>query len=79
MILGYPIWWAIAAWPTDRFASDNDFTGKRVVTFCTSISSGLGDGTQLLADLTGTGDWQDGQRFSSDADESDIRSRASSL
>ncbi len=42
VILGYPIWWAIAAWPTNHFVSDNDFTGKTVIPFCTSMSSGIG-------------------------------------
>lgn len=79
VILGYPIWWAIAAWPTDHFASDNDFTGKRVITFCTSTSSGLGQSGQLLAQAAGTGEWQDGQRFSSGASEDEVRAWAKTL
>ncbi len=63
--IGYPIWWGIAAWPVDTFVQSNDFTGKTVIPFCTSSSSGLGDSGRLLADLAGTGDWQQGQRFSS--------------
>ena len=43
VFLGYPIWWGIAAWPVDGFVEDNDFTGKTVIPFCTSSSSGLGD------------------------------------
>ena len=39
VILGYPIWWGIAAWPTDTFVKANDFTGKTVIPFCTSYSS----------------------------------------
>ena len=66
--LGYPIWWGIAAWPVDGFVEANDFTGKTVIPFCTSSSSGLGESGQLLADLAGTGDWQEGQRFSSNVD-----------
>lgn len=79
VILGYPIWWAIAAWPTDHFAIDNDFTGKRVITFCTSASSGLGQSGQLLAQAAGTGEWQDGQRFSSGASEDEVRAWAKTL
>lgn len=60
VLLGYPIWWAIAAWPTDHFATDNDFTGKKVIPFCTSSSSGLEQSGQLLAQAAGTGDWQCG-------------------
>ena len=71
--------WAIAAWPTDHFASDNDFSVKKVVMFCTSAFSGLGQSTTLLAKAAGSGDWQDGQRFASSADESDVRKWAQSL
>ena len=79
IILGYPIWWAIAAWPTDHFAIDNDFTGKEIVTFCTSTSSGLGQSTDLLADAAGSGDWQAGMRFSSSASESEVTEWAKTL
>ena len=36
VFIGYPIWWGIAAWPTDSFVAANDFTGKTVIPFCTS-------------------------------------------
>ena len=42
VFLGYPIWWGIAAWPVDDFVTANDFTGKTVIPFCTSASSGPG-------------------------------------
>lgn len=64
VFIGYPIWWGIAAWPVDGFVSGNDFTGKTVIPFCTSSSSGLGESGRLLAELAGTGNWQEGQRFS---------------
>lgn len=73
VFIGYPIWWGIAAWPVDTFVEANDFTGKTVIPFCTSSSSGIGDSGQLLADLAGTGDWQEGQRFSSGVDEADVQ------
>ena len=72
VFIGYPIWWGIAAWPVDGFVSANDFTGKTVIPFCTSSSSGLGESGQLLEELAGSGDWQEGQRFRSSADEADV-------
>ena len=72
VFIGYPIWWGIAAWPVDTFVEANDFTGKAVIPFCTSSSSGLGQSGELLAELAGTGDWQEGARFRSSADESDV-------
>lgn len=67
VFIGYPIWWGIAAWPVNNFVEGNDFTGKTVIPFCTSSSSGLGQSGDLLADMAGTGNWQDGERFSSGA------------
>ncbi len=79
VLIGYPIWWAIAAWPSNHFATDNDFTGKKVIPFCTSSSSSLGQSGQLLASAAGTGDWQTGQRFSSDVSDSEVRTWAASI
>ena len=74
VFLGYPIWWYEAAWPVDGFVTGNDFTGKTVIPFCTSSSSGIGQSGELLAEMAGTGDWRQGRRFSSGVSESDVRS-----
>ncbi|MFR2233890.1 MAG: flavodoxin [Lachnospiraceae bacterium] len=79
VLIGYPIWWAIAAWPVDNFVKGNDFTGKTVIPFCTSASSGLGNSGNLLAEMAGTGDWQEGHRFSSGVSASDVEKWVSSL
>lgn len=73
VFIGYPIWWGIAAWPVNIFVKANDFTGKTVVPFCTSASSGLGDSGRLLADMAGEGNWLTGYRFRSSASEDDVR------
>ncbi len=72
-LFGYPIWWGIAAWPLDGFVKANDFTGKTVIPFCTSASSGMGESGKLLAEMAGTGEWQEGTRFQSSASEEDVR------
>lgn len=72
VFIGYPIWWGIAAWPVNNFVKGNDFTGKTVVPFCTSASSGLGESGELLAKMAGKGNWQEGERFSSGASSSDV-------
>ena len=79
VFIGYPIWWGEAAWPVDSFVENNDFTGKTVIPFCTSSSSGLGESGQLLAELAGTGDWQEGMRFRSSASEADVQEWIDSL
>ena len=74
VFIGYPIWWGIAAWPVDTFIEANDFTGKTVIPFCTSASSGLGESGQLLEEMAGTGNWLEGQRFSSGVSEEEVQS-----
>ena len=73
VFVGYPIWWGIAAWPVDDFIEANDFTGKTVIPFCTSASSGLGQSGELLAEMAGTGDWLEGMRFSSGVSQEDVQ------
>lgn len=74
VLIGYPIWWGGAAWPVNHFVQDNDFTGKTVIPFCTSASSGIGQSGADLAKMAGTGNWQDGERFSSGASSDSVES-----
>ena len=73
VFIGYPIWWGIAAWPVDGFVKANDFTGKTVIPFATSSSSGMGQSGELLAEMAGTGNWLEGQRFSSGVSVDSVR------
>ena len=79
VFIGYPICWGIAAWPVDTFVKNNDFTGKTVIPFATSSSSGMGQSGSLLADMAGTGEWQEGQRFSSGVSSDDVQSWVNGL
>lgn len=79
VFIGYPIWWGIAAWPVDTFVKNNDFTGKTVIPFATSSSSSMGQSGSLLADMAGTGEWQEGQRFSSGVSSDDVQSWVNGL
>ena len=79
VFIGYPIWWGIAAWPVDTFVKNNDFTGKTVIPFATSSSSDMGQSGSLLADMAGTGEWQEGQRFSSGVSGDDVQSWVNGL
>lgn len=71
--IGYPLWWGGAAWPVNQFVENNDFTGKTVLPFCTSASSGIGNSGQMLEEMSGTGNWLEGQRFSSNVSEEDVQ------
>ena len=79
VFIGYPIWWGIAAWPVDAFIKANDFTGKTVIPFCTSSSSGFGQSGELLAKMAGSGDWLEGIRFSSGVSDADVQEWVSEL
>lgn len=79
VFIGYPIWWGIAAWPVDNFVKENDFNDKTVIPFCTSASSGIGESGELLAEMAGTGNWLEGERFSSAVSEDDVTNWVKSL
>ena len=79
IVLCYPIWWSISAWPVNQFVKSNDFTGKTIIPVCTSASSGIGDSGKLLEEMAGTGDWQEGKRFSSNASEEEVQDWVKSL
>ena len=72
VLIGYPIWWGLAAWPVNSFVEANDFTGKTVIPFCTSSSSGIGNSADILEDLTKTGTWQEGICFGTNPSDDDI-------
>lgn len=73
ILIGYPIWWGVAAWPVNAFVKANDFSGKTVILFCTSSSSGIGESGELLESDAGSGNWLSGQRFSSNVSNEDIK------
>ena len=79
VFIGYPIWWGVAAWPASSFVAANDFTGKTVIPFCTSSSSGLGESGDLLAELAASGDWQEVERFRSSSSQEDVNEWVDSL
>ena len=63
----------------DTFVESHDFSGKKVIPFCTSGSSDIGQSGDSMAEKAGTGDWQTGKRFSGGASEDDVRSWVDSL
>ena len=79
ILIGYPIWWGIAAWPVNTFLKDNDFTGKTVIPFCTSSSSGMGQSGKNLETMANGGTWLEGRRFSSSVSDSVIKEWTDSL
>lgn len=79
VLIGYPIWWGIAAWPVNTFVKANDFNEKTVIPFCTSTSSGLGQSGKLLEEEANSGNWLEGYRFRSNPSDSDIKNWTDSI
>lgn len=73
VFIGYPIWWREAAWVVDGFVKNNNFTGKNVIAFCTSISTGTDESKNRLEQLTKSGNWITGERFPSSFSEADVK------
>lgn len=79
ILIGYPIWWGIAAWPVNTFVKANDFTNKTVISFCTSASSDIGNSGKLLENDAKGGKWLTGLRFSSSPSDNDIKEFTDSI
>ena len=66
VVLAFPIWWGQAPRLIETFVEAHDLSGKTVLTFCTSASSGYGRTGEILAALTDeTVRWVEGARFPS--------------
>lgn len=64
VFIGYPIWWGQAPKIIYTFMESYDFSGKTIVPFCTSGSSGIGSSATNLHDLCAdTATWLDGARL----------------
>ena len=72
--IGYPIWWGEEPRILDTFVESHDFDGITMIQFCTSGSSSIGSSGQNLEDNAGSGNWQEGARFSGGASEEELRS-----
>ena len=79
IFLGYPIWWGQAPKIISTFLESYDLSGKTIVPFCTSGSSGIGSSATNLHSLAGSATWLDGQRFSGSASRSTVESWVNGL
>ena len=73
VIVGYPIWWGVAPRIIDTFLESYDFSGKKILPFCTSGGSGVGrSDTALHQDVSGDVKWVKGKQINR-ANETEIR------
>ena len=63
IIIDHPIWCGLSPRIIYTFLESTDFTGKTLTSFCTSISSELGNGAKELQALTPNSHWLSSKRF----------------
>lgn len=65
VFIGYPIWWGQTPKIVYTFLESYDLSGKTIVPFCTSGSSGMGGEDILKAACSKDTKWLPGKRLSS--------------
>ena len=53
VFVGFPIWWGREPSVVDTFLDAYDFGGKKIVPFCTSGGSGIGETAKRLQEIVG--------------------------
>jgi flavodoxin len=62
VFVGFPIWWYIAPTIVNAFLESYDFSGKTIVPFATSGSSGIGETVQKLTpSVADSAQWKGGR------------------
>ena len=73
IFLGFPVWWYREPSIIDTFAEKYDFSGKTIVPFATSGSSGIGDSGRNIGELAKGAKVDEGKRFSSSASTEELK------
>ena len=76
VFVGFPVWWYREPSIVDTFMESADFTGKTVVPFCTSGSSGIGDSAANLQALAPGAKVAGGKRFPASVSEKELKAWA---
>ncbi len=80
IFIGYPIWWGEEPRIIDTLMESYDFSGKTVIPFCTSSSSGISTSETNLHNLGSDKiNWLSGKRFAANAKQGDIADWIKSL
>ncbi len=74
VFVGFPIWWYREPSIIDTFLESYDFTGKKIVPFATSGSSGMGDTVKYMRRILPDADIAEGKRFSKKETDEELKS-----
>lgn len=77
VFIGFPVWWYREPSIIDTFAESYDFTGKTIIPFATSGSSGIGPSGENIAALAKGAKVTSGERFKASTTVEDLRNWAS--
>ena len=73
VFVGFPVWWYREPSIIDTFMEAYDFSGKKVIPFCTSGGSGIGDSAKNLQELAPGAKVVEGKRFSTMTSEKQLK------
>ena len=73
VFVGFPVWWYREPSLIDTFMEAYDFTGKTVIPFATSGTSGIGDSGKNMQALAPGARVEAGLRFAADAGEDELK------
>ncbi len=74
VFVGFPVWWGREPSIVDTFLEAYDFSGKKIIPFCTSGASGVEKGTEHIKGIVGDGvTVDDGKRLGAEASEEEVK------
>ncbi len=76
VFVGFPIWWYIAPTIINTFLEQYDLSGKKVIPFATSGTSGMGKTNEFLACSCKGAELIEGKRFEASASASELKAWA---
>ena len=80
IFVGFPIWWYVAPTIINTFLEAYDFSGKTIILFATSGSSGMGNSAkELRPSVSDSTVIKDGKRFNANASVSELKEWIKSL
>lgn len=76
IFVGFPVWWYREPSIIDTFMEMYDFTGKKVIPFCTSGSSDIGESGANMQELAPGAQVSEGKRFLPSVTDDDLKAWA---
>ena len=74
VFVGFPIWWGREPSAVDTFLTAYDFSGKKIIPFCTSGGSDIGKTAERIRSLVGENACVDaGKRLGGEIQEADLK------